>query len=102
MNRNYKKYRNYVIDNFNKFLSGEITNYELNDKLHVIQEELGYSRQRIHKCVHFRFDKEDNYSYRINTIWSDIEFGEGERRSDMMAKLKFAINNPRELQIFYC
>ena len=102
MSRNYKKYRNYVIDNFNKFLSSEITNYELNDKLHVIQEELGYSRQRIHKAVFIKFGKDDAWCYTINSIWSDLEFGNEERKNNMRAKLEHVIKNPKELQIFYC
>lgn len=101
MDRNYKKYRKFVIDNFQKFLNGEITNHELNQNLHTIQNDLGYNTQRIHKAVHFKFDEDDVNIYSINRIWSDFEFGEGTRKNTMQAKLEFAINNPNKLEINY-
>ena len=101
MGRNYKKYRKFVIDNFQKFLNGEITNHELNKNLHTIQDELGYNTQRIHKAVHFKFDKDDVNIYSINRIWSNFEFGENAHKNAMQEKLEFAINNPKELEINY-
>ena len=97
--RNYKKYRKFVIENFQKFLNGEITNAELNSNLHTIQDDLGYGRQRIHKAVCFKFGKGDSWGCTINTIWSDLEFGDEERKNNMIVKLEFVINNPKELQI---
>ena len=101
MSRNYKKYRNFVIDNFQKFLNNEIDNATLNQNLHIIQDELGYNTQRRHKAVRITFRKTDVYGCTINRIWSDLEFGKGERENKMRENLEFAIKNPKELVINY-
>ena len=103
MNRNYKKYRKFVIENFQKFLNGEITNHELNQNLHTIQDELGYDTQRckIFKAVHIKLSKADSYGYTINWITGELKYGTEERKNSMQEKLEIAIKNPKELEINY-
>jgi hypothetical protein len=101
MGRNYKKYRKFVIDNFQKFLNGEITNHELNQNLHTIQDELGYNTQRIHRAVHIKFNEADSYGYTINWITGELKYGTEERKNAMQEKLEWVIKNPKDLQINY-
>jgi hypothetical protein len=103
MDRNYKKYRKFVIDNFQKFLNGEITNHELNQNLHIIQDELGYNtqRRRFFKAVRIKFSKADSYGYIINWITGELKHGTEVRKNDMQKQLEYAIKNPKELEINY-
>jgi hypothetical protein len=102
-NRNYIKYRQFVLDKFRQFLSGEIDNHTLNQELHTIQTEFGYDRQRRGnmKCVWFKFTKDDNLCHTINQIWSDIKFGNQRTQDYIKEQMQLAIDNPKGLQIYY-
>lgn len=103
MDRNYKKYRKFVIQNFQKFLNNEIDNDTLNDNLHVIQDDLGFMKQRsrIMKGVWFKFTKDDTLCYTINMIHSELKFGSLNNIEYLKKMMKLAVDNPKGLQIYY-
>jgi len=97
--RNYIKYREFAINEFRKFLSGEIDNPTLNHNLHTIQNELGFNRQRGIKCVWLSFNYDIQKEFTINQIWSDIKFT---NNGDNIKKLmQLAIDNPKGFKIYY-
>ncbi len=101
MGRNYKKYRSFVIDNFDKFLKSDISLDTLHDNLHTIQIELGFRRQLGCKSVWFKFTKDDTLATSINNIYSDLFHGTKERKEFMRERIELAVNNPKGLSIFY-
>lgn len=97
--RNYKKYRPTVIDLFQSFLAGKIENEELNDSLHLIQDDLGYNRSKSLKCVWFKLTKDDTGSSTINEIYFDLK---GIKNRDYIKeRMQIAIDNPKGLQVYY-
>jgi hypothetical protein len=101
MERNHKKYRPFIIENFEKFLNGGITWKTLHDNLHKIQDELGFNRQRGMKALWFKFHKDDNFNPTINQIISKLRFCDENDKTYMIEQINFVINNPKELMIFY-
>jgi hypothetical protein len=103
MYRNYKKYRKFVVENFQKYLNNEIDWKELYDKLHTIQSELGFDRQRIGsmKAIWFKFTEDDKLSCTINELISELRFGSNRNRDYMKDQMKMAVENPKGLQIYY-
>ena len=98
--RNYIKYRNFVLDNFKKFLSGEIDNSTLNNELHTIQTELGFNRQRGIKCVWLELNGY-RHGMTINQLWSDLKFGTTETQTKLKELMQLVIDNPKILKIYY-
>jgi hypothetical protein len=98
--RNYKKYRPYVIETLKAYINGEIDNCELNTKLHKIQNELGFRTQRLSRAVWIQLN-DDCKGYWINRIWSDIKFGTTEEKNNMIGLIQSAIDNPKWLRIYY-
>jgi hypothetical protein len=101
MERNYKKYRAFVIENFKKFLNNEINLDTLHSNLHTIQDEFGFDTQLGLKCVWFKFSKDDTLATTINQIYSDLFHGTKNNKDFMIEQMRFAINNPKEFGIFY-
>lgn len=101
MERNYKKYRTFVIQNFEKFLNNKIDLDTLHSNLHDIQDELGFNTQRGLKSLWFKFSKDDTLATIINQIYSDIFHGTKDRKDCMIERMRYAINNPKEFGIFY-
>ena len=101
--RNYKKFRNFVIENFQKYLNDEIDWEVLHDNLHTIQCGLGYNRQRrgSMKAVWFKFAKDDNLSHTINELISGLRFDNNRNRDYIKEQMKMAVENPKGLQIYY-
>jgi hypothetical protein len=80
-------------------LAGKIDKEELHDKLHLIQDDLGYNKHRSLKCVWFRFFKEDVLSSTINNIYFDLK---GATNNKYIREcMQIAIDNPKGLQIHY-
>jgi hypothetical protein len=100
-NRNYIKYREFVLEKFKQYLRGEIDNATLNQELHTIQSELGFDRQRGLKAVWFKFTKDDNLCHTINEIWSDLKFGTQRNQEYLKELMQLAIDNPKHLKIYY-
>lgn len=99
--RNYKKFRNFVVENFQKYLNDEIDWKVLHDNLHTIQIGLGYHKQRGMKAVWFKFTKDDNLSHTINELINDLRFNNNRVRDYMKEQMKMAVENPKGLQIYY-
>ena len=101
MERNYKKFRMFVIENFEKFLNNQINLETLHDNLHTIQDELGYNKQRGMKAIWFKFTKDDTLAPTINHIISVLKFGTENNKMFIKEQMTLAINNPKELCIYY-
>ncbi len=99
--RNYKKFRKFVVENFQKYLNDEIDWNQLHDNLHTIQSGLGYDRQRGMKAVWFKFTKDDKLSHTINEIIGELRFNNKRGRDYMKEQMKMAVDNPKGLQIYY-
>jgi hypothetical protein len=97
--RNYIKYRQFVLDNFRQFLNGVIDSHTLNQNLHTIQTKLGFQRQRGMKCVWFMFNDKDGGT--INRITSDLKFADKDKRTQLKKNMQLVIDNPKELKIYY-
>jgi hypothetical protein len=100
--RNYIKYRKFVLDKFRQYLSGEIDNHTLNQDLHTIQNELGFNRQRGIKCVwleNIKYKKE--FSFTINQLWSDLKFGSTLTQERVKELMQLSIDNPKDFKIYY-
>lgn len=99
--RNYLKYRPLVLSLFKDFLCGNITTTELHDKLHDIQDELGFNKHRRgnYKCLWFKFTNDNTLCNTINNIICDTRsIKNGEYIRNMM---QLAIDNPKDFKIYY-
>lgn len=96
--RNYKKYRSTVLDLFQSFLAGKITPRKLKDELYLIEMEIAKYNPLTGKSVWFKFSFDDTLATTIENLYQDlfnknVEFTE--------SRMRFAIDNPKQLQIYY-
>ena len=95
--RNYKKYRSIVIDLFQSFLAEKIEKRQLLRGIEDIGDNLRKPRDK-DKDLRFNFTKDDTLSTDIYDIKDDFYNREGKWIKDCM---QIAIDNPKELQIYY-
>ena len=96
--RNHKKYRSIVLSLFSDFLAGKITERKLKDELYLIEMEVANYNPLTGKSVWFKFSFDDTLATTIENLYQDlfnknVEFTE--------SRMRFAIDNPKELQIYF-
>lgn len=96
--RNYKKYRSYVINSFQSFLSRKIDLHELHTELLKIEENI--EKGNTNKRIRFKFFSSDTEDTDIYKLYLDLYRGGSYKkyREDCM---KISTNNPKELKINY-
>ena len=96
--RNYKKYRSTVITSFQSFLAGEKTKTELIDDLVSIERKLKNGAYTT-KGLWFRFFNGDTGATTIRNIENYIDCPTN--RESIREDFRIAIDNPKELKIYY-
>jgi len=96
--RNHKKYRSTVLSLFSDFLTGKITERKLKVELYLIEMEVANYNPLTGKSVWFKFSFDDTLATTIENLYQDlfnknVEFTE--------SRMRFAIDNPKELQIYF-
>lgn len=95
--RNHKKYRSIVINLFQSFLAGKITERELIDNLTEIENELKKGRNTS-KELWFRFFKRDTMATSILNIYRALD---SPNRESLIEDFQLSIDNPKELKIYF-
>ena len=95
--RNYKKYRSIVINLFQSFLAGKITERELIDNLTEIENELKKGRNTS-KELWFRFFKGDTMATSVLNIYRALD---SPNRESLREDFQLSIDNPKELKIYF-
>ncbi len=95
--RNYKKYRSTVINLFQSFLAEKINKKEFVSELYKIEMELGGNE--IDNDLWFRFSDDDTLITTVCNLDIDLEGSKNEKY--VREQMQIAINNPKELKIYY-
>jgi hypothetical protein len=96
--RNYKKYRSNVIDLFKSFLAEKIEKRELIFALTEIDKEIRKNHKTL-KGLWFKFFKDDTRATNIQNIYYGIDNPTNDKH--YRECMQIAIDNPKELQIYY-
>lgn len=99
--RNRKKYRSTVLDLFQSFLAGKINKRQLIHSLTQIDNELKQNRNTL-KGLWFKFSKDDTGATTIYDFESGLEkYGYFCPDTFYREQMWFAIDNPKQLQIYF-
>lgn len=96
--RNYKKYRSFTIDLFKLFLAEKISKEGLYNGLTCIENDLKQNRATL-KSLWFKFFKDDTGATDISNIYNCMEYSANDKYYKEC--MQIAIDNPKELQIYY-
>lgn len=96
--RNYKKYRSTVIDLFQSFLAEKIEKRELIFALTEIDKEIRENPKTL-KGLWFKFFKDDTGATTITDLYYSVD--SRVNGNHIKERMQIAIDNPKELQIYY-
>lgn len=97
--RNHRQYRPKVLDLFQSFLAEKITIEELLTTLTAIERNLKNGVISTQKELWFKFFKGDTGATTVREIRSDLY--SSVNSNYIKERMQLAIENPKELQIYY-
>lgn len=96
--RNYKKYRSFILSLFAEFLAERITKTEVIYELIKIQRfDLQGNVNKTEKTMWFKFFKGDTLATDINDLQKELD----NPTKFYPCRMKIAIDNPKDFQIYY-